>query len=251
MSLDFPDDYYIATLVRNIFFLGCALFFYYVIPLGKKFASRRFVNSPPWSPLAYGVMLAICGGVAVTSIVIGGGEAGFFNKSFLNLGQKAVTFAVAFAFYAWYRNRFSPIALVILLAVLAVSAAYVMRVSHGRRLLLCVAFAPMAVAYWTNWRYKRPGRVLLVGGGGPCLRPHRRAVVSDVPVLRSRQTSSRRTFANTLQAARQVDVDAMLEQVSEWKWRLGQGAYIYSMSSSGSWIRAFWMRSPCTHSNIW
>jgi hypothetical protein len=228
MSFEFPDDYYVATLVRNIFFLACALLLYYVVPLGKKFASRRFVNSPPWSPLAYGTLLAICAGVAATSIILSRGEAGFLNKSFLNLGQKAVTFGVAFAFYAWYRNRFSPISLVILLAVVGVATVYAMGVSHGRRLLLCIAFAPMAVAYWTNWRYKRPVRVLLVGGLGLAFVLAIGLWYQTFRFFDRGKQAQERTFANALAAARQVDVDAMLAQVSEWKWRLAQGAYLYS-----------------------
>jgi hypothetical protein len=228
MSFEFPDDYYVATLVRNIFFLACALFFYYVFPLGKKFASRRFVNSPPWSPLAFGTLLAICGGVAAVSIILSRGEAGFLNKSFLNLGQKAVTFGVAFAFYAWYRNRFSPISLVILLAVVAVATVYAMGVSHGRRLLLCIAFAPMAVAYWTNWRYKRPVRVLLVGGVGLVCVLTIGLWYQTFRFFDRGKQAQERTFANALQAASQVDVEAMLQQVGEWKWRLAQGAYLYS-----------------------
>ena len=51
MSFDFPDEDYRATLLRNVFFLACLLTFYYIVPLGKKFASRRFINSPPWSPM--------------------------------------------------------------------------------------------------------------------------------------------------------------------------------------------------------
>ena len=229
VSFDFPQNYYTATLIRSIFFLACLFGIYYVLPMGKRFASRRFVNSPPWSPLVYGSILILCGGIGLISVVLAGTGAGFFQEAFLNLGQKAATFAIVFAFYAWYRDRLSLIALAILLAVLVLCAVYVMRISHGRRLLLCVAFAPIAVAYWTKWRYKSRTRVLLIGGAGAAFVLLIGLWYQTFRFYDRGKHAQERTFANTVQAAKQVDVDSMLEQVRDWKWRLSQGAFPYAM----------------------
>jgi hypothetical protein len=229
ISFDFPDDYYRGTLGRSLFFLACLLTFYYLIPVGRKFASKRFTNSPPWSPMLFMFVLGLCAATAAAALVLGVSNVAFFREVFMNLGHKAATFAACFSFYAWYRNRSSPVALLIFVVVFGVSALYVMRVSHGRRLLLCVAFAPLAVMYWTKWRYLRPSRVLLAGGVG---------IACVVAVGLWYQTfrffdrgrhASERTFANTFEAAKQVTFASVTDQFHDWKYRLAQGVFQYGM----------------------
>lgn len=231
MSFEFPDEFYRATVARGLFFLACLLSLYYLIPVGKRFAARRFVNSPPWSNMLCVFLLGICAITAAVALALAFSNVAFFREVFLNLGHKAATFAVCLAFYAWYRNRSSPIALLLFMAVMAFAMLYVMRVSHGRRLLLCVAMAPVMVMYWTSWRYRRPSRVLMLAGA---------AIALVVGIGLWYQTfrffdrgrgghTTERTFASTWAAVKKVDFDAMTEQLEDWRWRLGQGTFRYAM----------------------
>jgi hypothetical protein len=230
VSFDFPDKAYKDTLLRSVFFFGCLLAFHYILPVGKKFASKRFGNSPPWSPLLLAFLLAFCAATAAAALFFQrSGGVVFLREAFMNLGHKAGIFAVALSFYAWYRNRTSPMALALFMAVFAAVVLYVMRVSHGRRLLLTVVFAPIAVMYWTNWRYRRPAKVIALGT---------LALVFVVGIGLWYQTfrfydrgrqAQERTFANTWTAMKKVDFDAMAEQLDNWKSRLAQGVFPYAM----------------------
>ncbi|MBX3426438.1 MAG: hypothetical protein KF688_12220 [Pirellulales bacterium] len=229
ISFEFPDSYYKATLLRNVFFFGCLLLFYYAMPIGKKFASRRFTRSAPWSSMLFGVLLVLCTATVVTAFVAIEGNIPVLREVFFNLGHKAATFGVAFAFYSWYRNRTSPVALIVFAVVLAAAAVYAMRTSSGRRLLLCIAAAPIVVMYWTNWRYRSSARVMLVG-----------ALATSVVVIVALwyqcfrffdrgQLGQERTLANTVAAMKQVTLADVAAQLDSWKPKLAQGVFLYAM----------------------
>jgi hypothetical protein len=229
VSFDFPDQDYRATLLRSVFFLACLLTFYYLIPIGRRFASKRFAHSPPWSTTLYGYVLLVCVATVLAALTIGASDVGFFREAFLNLGHKASVFAVAISFYAWYRNRTSPIALTIFLAILTFSAIYVMKVSHGRRLLLSVAFAPLAIMYWTTWRYRRPSRVLLFGAVSAAIIVTIGLWYQTFRFFDKKGKAGERSFATVVHAAQNVDFENMKEQLVTWRWRLPQGVFPYAM----------------------
>jgi hypothetical protein len=228
VSFEFPDSEYKAALLRNLCFMACLLFFYFALPIGKKFGSRRFRNSPPWSPTLYGAVLLVCGLMVAIAVALMIVDIGFIREVFTNLGHKGAVFAVTFAFYAWYRNR-GNLALLGLFLVLFVGAVlYVMTVAHGRRLLLCVMFAPIAVMYWTSWRYKSRPRVMLMG-----------SLALSLVILvglwyqtfrfYNRHLETERSFANTIQAASNVNWQGMQEQLHLWKQYIAQHSFQYSM----------------------
>ncbi|MCC6494487.1 MAG: hypothetical protein IT424_15870 [Pirellulales bacterium] len=227
-SFDFPDSYYRAMVARSIVFLACIFFFYYVAPLGRGFAAKRFVKMPPWSGVVFSYVIVLCAATAMLSLALQVVNIGFVKEAFANLGHKGATFAVAISFYAWYRNRSSPFTLVLFTVVLAAAALYAMRVSHGRRLLLCIAFAPIAVMYWTTWRFRRPTRVLLIGGAAVA------AVITvglwyqEFRFFDRGKHAQERNFANTIAAAKQVTLQGMIEQLESWKPRLAQGTMRYA-----------------------
>jgi hypothetical protein len=228
VSFNFPDSDYKAIVLRSLFFMLCLMFFHYVLPLGKNFASRRFRNSPPWSASLFGAVLMVCGIIVAIAVVTRIVTIGFVSELFLNLGHKGAVFAVALAFYAWYRNRTNLALLLLFAAIFSGAVLYVMTASHGRRLLLCVVFAPIAVMYWTNWRYKSRPHVLFMG-----------AIALSMVVLvglwyqtfrfYNRDLKTERTFANTMQAAVRVDLDGMREQLYLWKQYIAQHTFQYCM----------------------
>jgi hypothetical protein len=227
-SFNFPDNYYSAMLARTVFFLVCMLAFYYVLPLGKKFASRRFLRTSPWSPTVFAYVMIVCALTAGMSLAVQIVNIGFIKETFMNLGHKGATFAVAMGFYAWYRNRTSPFALVLFTAILAAAMLYAMRVSHGRRLLLCVAFAPIAVMYWTTWRYRRPTRVLLFGSLAVAAVIAVGVWYQEFRFFDRGRDAAERNFANTMQAMQKVTLEGMVNQLESWKPRLAQGTFRYA-----------------------
>jgi hypothetical protein len=229
VSFDFPDKDYRASIVRSLFFLLCLVVFHYVLPVGRKFAAKRFSFSPAWSGGMLGVVLTICIGTIATSYVSNVANIPVMREIFLNVGQKAAIFASVFAFYGWYRNRTSPAAMLIFLGVFLISGVYSIQVSSGRRLILCLAFGPIAVMYWTSWRHSRPAKVFglcalaltFVVGVGLWYQTFR--------FFDKKGAAGERSFAKAFEAAQQVDVNGMLEQLQTWKYRLPQGCFAYGL----------------------
>jgi hypothetical protein len=228
VSFEFPDSEYKAALGRNLVFMSCLLLFYYVMPVGKKFGSRRFRNSPPWSPALFGAVLVVCGIMVSIAVMLMIVDIGFIREVFSNLGHKGAVFAVAISFYAWYRNRANLGVLLLFLLVFAGAVLYVMTVSHGRRLLLCVVFAPIAVMYWTKWRYASRPRVIAIGT----------LAISAVVFVGlwyqtfrfyNRGQHTERSFSATIQAASQVNWEGMQEQLYFWKQYVAQHSFQYGM----------------------
>lgn len=229
VSFDFPDKDYRASIVRSLFFLACLILFHYTIPVGKKFASKRFRYSPSWSTGLLAFVMIVCFSTMVTSYISNKYSIPVLRELFFNVGQKAAVFAAAIAFYAWFRNRTSPAALLVFLGVFLAAGLYAIQVSYGRRLLLSLAFGPVAVMYWTSWRYRRPAKVLMLCTAGVAFVVAVGLWYQTFRFFDKKGAAGERSFAKAFEAAQQVDVDSILEQLETWKYRLPQGCFAYGL----------------------
>ncbi|MEM9351426.1 MAG: hypothetical protein AAGA92_00270 [Planctomycetota bacterium] len=225
IPFEFPAAHYVDVVYRTFFFMGCLLLFYYSGQRIKRFAGNRFIETPEWSGSLLTWALFICALSVLGGLFV---RVPFFGQILQNLGQKGAVFATTFTFYAWYKKKGSIPALLLFVVVLGVAALYVTQVNRGRRLLLTLAMAPAAVMYWTSWRYKKPGRVLLYGGvAGAAI------ITVGLAYQQIRRYDQHgggeRSVANTIAALSNINSDAIVDQVSGWKHTLGQNVFQYAM----------------------
>ncbi len=82
----------------------------------------------------------------------------------VQIGNKAIVFAVVLAFVAWYRQRVNLLLLAVLLIVAYIAVVYAALAGSGRRTLMGVLLAVPICMYWIDFYRKTPLKNLIALG---------------------------------------------------------------------------------------
>ncbi|MEM6329496.1 MAG: hypothetical protein AAF790_04515 [Planctomycetota bacterium] len=152
------NDYYLLMLGIVTFYTTLTLTYNFLrLP-------RQMAGSLPrrWPPASTGVLYLMLGisfaaGLASLSPV----KVPFVSQVISQIGNKAITFGVVFAFIAWYRNRANIFLLSTLLAMIGLALMMAITAGSGRRTFVGVAAAAPLAYYWIKLRYKAPAPTLV------------------------------------------------------------------------------------------
>jgi hypothetical protein len=151
----------------TVFFVTLFVSYYYN-PIARSIASKCLRK---WPPPTTSVML-FCVGICTFIVALSPLTAKIFfvGPLLANVSREAAVFSCVFTFFLWNRNRANVLWLGLFIAVFLGTGLFSMLVSMGRRLLLSVLFVPVMCFYWTDLRYwKRTRALLLIGISGMAL----------------------------------------------------------------------------------
>ncbi len=211
-------------------FLASLLFFYYFDPFSKSFAARRFNK---WPPISTGLILfvfATCFVLAIAAQIPALTRITFVGQALINVSHKAMLFACVFSFILWYRQRLNIVWLGLFLAVFLSMGTLSIVASGGRRLLMSVFFAPIAVFYYYQARYWKPTKCLTAVGVGALCVLLVGIVYATIRHFDRVGARSERTAAAVVERVKNANVSAAVQRfTSDMLFAFGQQNVHYSL----------------------
>lgn len=137
----------------------------------------------------------------------------------VQVGNKAIVFAIVLAFVAWYRQWANPVLFITLLAVVLFTLVLAIKSGGGRRTFLGVIISIPICLYWLNLRYKKPLVTLAYTAAFSLLVFLLVGAYSHVRHFDRRGDFQERSVANSFRALKnipsklfEVDVDPLMGQ---------------------------------------
>jgi hypothetical protein len=215
---------------KHWFMLGTAvfyaslLFFYYKVRFPDRLLSNRLAKWPEQSFSVTVFVLSFCLGISLQTPLVQ--NIPFVREVAINFTHCALATAVTFATVYWWHNRVSPFAFVLLFACLAVAVLDAMILFAGRRLLLTVAFGPIAAMYWLSWRYwSRLKLIVSFGVMAACLL----VIAAFYSTFRHTKASEQRNASTVIAKAKSVSTEDVKNQLTDIYHYLAQYTVHYSL----------------------
>jgi hypothetical protein len=199
---------------------------YYWIKLPRSMADRFPRKWPAGSATVLAFMLPLTAVMAVGSIFPP--QIPIVHQFFVQVGNKAIVFALVLAFVAWYRQKVNPVLLLALVVVVVFAAIFAVMQGGGRRTLLNVFIAIPLCVYWLTLRYKSPWLNLTLAAAVGILAILGVAGYSQLRHFDREGERTERTFAASIQALREIP-----SRISNFKFEefTGQHAVQFSLAA--------------------
>jgi hypothetical protein len=203
-------------------FYGSLLFFHHFVRFPSRLLENRLAKWPELSPGMVVFVLTLCLGVTAVFPLLEG--VPFFREVAFNFSHSVLAIAATFATVYWLKNRLSPFALLLMVVTLVTALVESMVSFAGRRLLLTVAFGPIAACYWISWRYWSRTKVVLGLGSLAVF-----MVVISAGYATFRHMTTERSASSVVDKATSVSVADVQEQLADLYHYLAQYTVHYSM----------------------
>jgi hypothetical protein len=205
----------------TVFYLSL-LFFHYKVKFPARLLQNRFAKWPELSAGVVVFVMTIC--VGISAIMPFVQNVPFLREVTLNFSHSALAIGVTFATVYWLKNRLSPFALMLMIAAFAIALIESMVTFAGRRLLLTVAFGPIAACYWISWRYWSRTKLVVAFGG----------LAAGILILSAfyatfRHMKEERSASNVLAKAQSVTVEDIEKQLADMYHYLAQYTVHYAL----------------------
>jgi hypothetical protein len=223
---DYTSEDYRNYLWGLVTFFAALYLGYYWIKLPRRAADRFPRKWPPISSAVLLVTLPLMMVLAVGSVYPP--QIPIVHQLFVQVGNKAICFALVLAFVVWYRNKLNPALLVLLAIVVVFGTIFAVMQGGGRRTLLNVVIAIPLCMYWLTLRYRSPWLNLTLTSILVAFTAVGVMGYSQIRHFDRRGERLERTFVNSLQALQQLP-----DHLSEFRFEelMGQHAVQLSLAT--------------------